>query len=82
MADDDIPHGEWEGEIVKEVIDDEVTLRYLIVWMPTLEPRENVSPKMRDAWKAKKALILALRGDVKRGSRTTSSGLASGGRRE
>lgn len=37
MADGNIPLGEWEGEIVEEVVHNGI-LKYMIVWVPTLEP--------------------------------------------
>ncbi len=67
IADDDLPPGEWEGEIDAEVIV-KGTLKYRIVWVPTLEPGENVGMEMKGAWEAKKTAILAPRGDTKRGS--------------
>ncbi|KAK4149741.1 hypothetical protein C8A00DRAFT_37655 [Chaetomidium leptoderma] len=57
MADGDLLSGEWEGEIVEEVIDNGI-LKYMIAWVPTLEPEENVGLKMKEVWEAKKAALL------------------------
>ena len=60
MADDDLIPGEWEGEIVGEVIDKGITLlKYMIAWVPILEPEANVGLEMKKAWEAEKAAMLA-----------------------
>ena len=79
MADDDLQPGEWEGEIVEEVIDNGI-LKYMIAWLPTLEPEQNVGLKMKEVWEAKKAAMLAPRGDNKRGSGTKKQRTGTRGR--
>jgi len=69
MVDDDLPPGEWGGEIVEEVVNKGI-LKYMIAWVPTLEPEENVSLELKEVWKAKKAAMLAPRGDSKCSSGT------------
>ena len=69
-ANGDLLPGEWEGEIREEVVVNGI-VKYLIAWVPTLEPKENVSPEMMEEWEAKKAAAgLAPRGDSNRGSGT------------
>ena len=69
MADDDTPLGEWECEIVEEVIDEDI-LKYMVAWVPTLKPGDTLSLALKEVWEAKKAAMLAPRGDGKRSSGT------------
>ena len=80
IADDDLPPDEWEGKIVGEEIDRDGRLNYMIVWAPTVEPEENVGLEMKKAWEAKKAGMLAPRGDSKHGSRTEKQWAGARGR--
>ncbi len=48
--DDDI---EWEGKIVREVVVNG-KLKFVVAWVDTLEPPENIGHKMRESWEAKK----------------------------
>ena len=48
MADDDLLPGDWEGDIVREVIDKGI-LKYMIAWVPVLEPEANVGLEMKKA---------------------------------
>lgn len=50
---DEIPFGEWEGEVVEEVFSDGV-IKFKVAWVPTLEPAANLSAKMKTAWEMKK----------------------------
>ena len=55
-------------------------LKYMIAWVPTLEPEENVSLKLKEVWKAKKAAMLAPREDSKCGSGTKKQRVRARGR--
>jgi hypothetical protein len=49
-----LPLGEWEGEVVEEILDKGI-VKFKVAWTPTLEPEDNLSAEMRSAWESKKA---------------------------